>query len=83
MVALTSRINHEFINTDEFLAKKNLKRLNIDPRNIVNGWAIDFCAMHYGNNHRAGRKNGRLYDEKRFQITVSSEVMASLLFQTT
>jgi formate--tetrahydrofolate ligase len=32
MVALTSRMQHEFNYTDEQLAKKGLKRLNIDPR---------------------------------------------------
>jgi formate--tetrahydrofolate ligase len=32
MVALTSRMQHEFNYTDEQLAKRNLKRLNIDPR---------------------------------------------------
>jgi formate--tetrahydrofolate ligase len=45
MVAVTSRLQHEFINTDEFLAKRNLKRLNIDPRNVEMRWIIDFCAQ--------------------------------------
>ena len=37
MVALTSRLQHEFNYGDVTLTKKNLKRLNIDPRNLAMG----------------------------------------------
>ena len=45
MVALTSRLQHEFNYTDEVLSKKKLKRLNIDPRNIAIKWTMDYCAQ--------------------------------------
>ncbi|MBD3308868.1 formate--tetrahydrofolate ligase, partial [candidate division KSB3 bacterium] len=45
MVAVTSRMQHEFNYSDAFLQKKNLKRLNIDPRNPAMLWAVDFCAQ--------------------------------------
>ena len=45
MVAVTSRLQHEFNNSDEFLAKRKLKRLNIDPRNVEMKWCMDFCAQ--------------------------------------
>ena len=45
MVALTSRMQHEFNYSDEVLQEKNLQRLNIDPRNTAINWAIDFCAQ--------------------------------------
>lgn len=79
MVALTSRIQHEFNYSDAFLQKKNLKRLNINPRNIAMGWAMDFCAqalreMIIG----IGGKMDGFMMKSGFQITVSSEVMAIL-----
>ena len=45
MVALTSRIQHEFNYNDEELAKRDLKRLNIDPDRIELKWIMDFCAQ--------------------------------------
>ncbi len=45
MVAMNSRMQHEFNYNDEQLAKRNLKRLNMDPRNIEMGWILDFCAQ--------------------------------------
>jgi formate--tetrahydrofolate ligase len=45
MVALTSRMQHEFNYGDKTLEKKNLKRLDINPKNVSIGWAIDFCAQ--------------------------------------
>jgi len=79
MVALTSRMQHEFNYGDDVLAKKKLKRLNIDPRNIAMGWAMDFCAqalreMVIG----IGGKMDGFMMRSGFQITVSSEVMAIL-----
>jgi formate--tetrahydrofolate ligase len=79
MVALTSRLQHEFNYADEFLAKRNLKRLDIDPRNLAMGWTIDFSAqalreMLIG---LGGKMDGFMM-KSGFQITVSSEVMAIL-----
>ena len=79
MVAMTSRVQHEFNYGDITLGKKNLKRLNIDPRNPAIGWAIDFSAqalreiiMGIG-----GKMDGFMM-KSGFQITVSSELMAIL-----
>lgn len=79
MVALTSRMHHEAINTDEFLLKRNLKRLNIDPHRVTVGWAMDFCAqaLRHIVIGLGGEKNG-VTMESHFQITVSSELMAIL-----
>jgi formate--tetrahydrofolate ligase len=79
MVALTSRIQHEFINTDEFLAKRNLKRLDIDPRNIEMNWVIDFCAQALRDIiiGLGGKMDGFMM-KSGFAITVSSEIMAIL-----
>ena len=79
MVATTARLQHEFINTDEFLAKRGLKRLNIDPRNLNIKWAIDFAAQALRRIiiGMGGKMDGFLM-ESGFQLTVSSEVMAIL-----
>lgn len=79
MVALTSRMQHEFNYTDEVLAKKNLRRLNIDPRNPAMGWAIDFCAQALRDIiiGIGGKMDGFMM-KSGFQITVSSEIMAIL-----
>src|SRR4030042_2029513 len=45
MVALNSRMPHESNYTDEQLAKRGLKRLDVDPKNVEMGWIIDFCAQ--------------------------------------
>src|SRR5512136_570257 len=45
MVALNARMQHEANYTDEQLAKRNLPRLDIDPKNVEMGWVIDFCAQ--------------------------------------
>jgi formate--tetrahydrofolate ligase len=79
MVALTSRMQHEFNYNDEQLAKRKLKRLNIDPHNVEMKWIIDFCAqslreMVIG---MGGKSNG-LMMKSGFAIAVSSEVMAIL-----
>jgi len=83
MVALTSRLQHEFNYGDKFLANKNLKRLNIDPRNTAMGWAIDFCAQALREIiiGIGGKMDGFMM-ESGFQITVSSEVMAILAVAT-
>lgn len=79
MVALTSRIQHEFNSTDAFLERSGLKRLNIDPRNVEMKWIIDFCAQALRNIiiGLGGRKDGFMMNSN-FAIAVSSEVMAIL-----
>jgi formate--tetrahydrofolate ligase len=79
MVALTSRMQHEFNYNDDQLAKRNLKRLNIDPRNIEMKWIIDFCAQSLRNIiiGLGGKTDGFMMNSG-FAIAVSSEVMAIL-----
>jgi len=79
MVALTSRLQHEFNYKDDVLAKKNLKRLDIDPRNPAMGWAIDFSAQSLRDIviGIGGKMDGFMM-RSSFQITVSSEIMAIL-----
>ena len=79
MVALTARIQHEANYDDAELALKKLRRLNIDPHNIQVAWIIDFCAqalrkMVIG----IGSKMDGFMMESRFDIAVSSEIMAIL-----
>lgn len=83
MVAATSRLMHEFNYTDEQLAKRNLKRLNIDPKNFEMGWIIDFCAQALRNIiiGIGGKMDGFMMASK-FGIAVSSEVMAILSITT-
>jgi formate--tetrahydrofolate ligase len=83
MVAVTSRLQHEFINTDEFLAKRNLKRLNIDPRNVEMKWVMDFCAQALRDIviGIGGKMDGFMM-RSGFAIAVSSEVMAILAMFT-
>jgi len=79
MVALTSRMQHEFNYNDEQLAKRKLKRLNIDPHNVEMKWIIDFCAQSLREIviGMGGKSNG-LMMKSSFAIAVSSEVMAIL-----
>jgi formate--tetrahydrofolate ligase len=79
MVALTSRMQHEFNYDDEQLAKRKLKRLNINPKNVEMGWIIDFCAQALRNIiiGIGGKMDGFMMPS-RFAIAVSSEVMAIL-----
>jgi len=83
MVALTSRLQHEFNYGDDVLARKNLKRLDIDPRNIAMMWAMDFCAQALREIvvGIGGKMDGFML-KSGFQITVSSEVMAILAVAT-
>jgi len=79
MVALTARLQHEFNYNDKILAKKGLKRLNIDPKNIAMGWAIDFSAQALREIIIGlGGKMDGFTMLSGFQITVSSELMAIL-----
>ncbi|MCC7212967.1 MAG: formate--tetrahydrofolate ligase [Candidatus Brocadia sp.] len=79
MVALTSRIQHEFNYDDERLAKSNLKRLDIDTDRIEIKWIIDFCAQALRKIivGIGGRMDGFMM-ESGFAIAVSSEIMAIL-----
>ncbi|MDH4266986.1 MAG: formate--tetrahydrofolate ligase [Deltaproteobacteria bacterium] len=79
MVALNSRMQHEANYTDEQLAKRGLKRLDIDPKNVEMGWIIDFCAQGLRNIIMGigGKMDGFLMPS-RFGIAVSSELMAIL-----
>ncbi len=79
MVALTARMQHERNYDDEKLAKRNLKRLDIDPDQVHMKWVIDFCAqaLRHIEIGQGGKMDG--YPMKSgFTITVSSEVMAIL-----
>jgi formate--tetrahydrofolate ligase len=79
MVALTARMQHEFNYTDEELAKRGLRRLDIDPRNVQMGWIMDFCAQALRKIIIGlGTKQDGFMMESRFDIAVSSEVMAIL-----
>jgi formate--tetrahydrofolate ligase len=79
MVALTSRIQHEFNYDDETLASKNLKRLNIDPRNVQMKWVMDFCAQALRDIIIGiGDRMDGFMMRSGFAISVSSEVMAIL-----
>lgn len=79
MVALNARMQHERNYDDAELAKRNLKRLDIDPNNVQIGWVIDFCAQGLRNiiMGLGGKMDGYLM-QSRFGITVSSELMAIL-----
>jgi formyltetrahydrofolate synthetase len=79
MVAVTSRLQHEFNYSDNFLNKIGLKRLNIDPRNVEMKWIMDFCAQALRNIVIGiGGKMDGLMMESGFAIAVSSEIMAIL-----
>jgi formate--tetrahydrofolate ligase len=79
MVALTARMQHERNYSDAELAKRNLKRLDVDPKNVQMGWIMDFCAQSLRNMviGLGGKMDGYLM-QSRFDIAVSSEVMAIL-----
>ncbi len=79
MVALTARMQHERNYDDAELAKRNLRRLNVDPTRVEMGWIMDFCAQSLRNIiiGIGGRMDGFLMQSK-FGIAVSSELMAML-----
>ncbi|MHC4645975.1 MAG: formate--tetrahydrofolate ligase [Planctomycetota bacterium] len=79
MVALTARMQHERNYDDEKLAKRNLRRLDIDPEQVQMRWVMDFCAQALRNITigKGGKMDG--YEmESGFAISVSSELMAIL-----
>ncbi len=79
MVALTSRMQHERNYDDAELAKRNLRRLDIDPTRVEFPWVIDFCAQSLRNIiiGIGGKMDGFLMQSK-FVIAVASEIMAIL-----
>lgn len=80
MVALTARMQHERNYTDEQLAKRSqMRRLDVDPTRVEMGWVMDFCAQSLRNIiiGLGGRMDGFAMQSK-FDITVSSELMAIL-----
>ncbi len=83
MVALTSRMQHEFNYSDERLAKSNIKRLDIDSEQVFFKWAMDFCAQSLRNIviGKGGKMDG-FEMNSGFQISVSSELMAILSVST-
>jgi formate--tetrahydrofolate ligase len=83
MVALTARMQHERNYDDEELAKRELRRLNIDPTRVEMGWIMDFCAQSLRNIviGLGGRMDGYTMQSK-FGIAVSSELMAMLAIVT-
>ena len=80
MTALNARMQHERNYDDEALAKRGLKRLDIDPARVEMGWVIDFCAQCL-RKIRVGLGGGKMdgfETDSRFAIAVSSELMAIL-----
>jgi len=79
MTALTSRMQHERNYSDSELAKRNLRRLSVDSKNVQMGWVIDFCAQTLRNIIIGlGGKMDGFTMQSRFDIAVSSEIMAIL-----
>lgn len=79
MVALNARMQHEYNYDDATLAKRGLKRLDIDVNRVQFNWVIDFAAQCLRNIviGIGGRMDGFTMSS-RFAITVSSELMAIL-----
>ena len=80
MIALMSRLQHEYNHDDAWLAARKIdRRLNIDPERIQLRWAMDFCAQMLRNITvgQGGPLDG-FEMPSGFYITVASEVMAIL-----
>jgi formyltetrahydrofolate synthetase len=79
MVALTARMQHESNYTDEQLARRGLKRLDIHPKSVEFKWIMDFCAQSLRNiNLGLGGRMDGFTMQSGFNIAVSSEIMAIL-----
>ena len=79
MVALTSRLQHEFNYDDATLARRGLTRLDIDPHRVAMQWVMDFSAQALRQIVIGlGEKMDGFTMRSGFAITVSSEVMAIL-----
>src|SRR5450756_2066107 len=72
-------MQHERNYDDAELAKRKLRRLDIDPTNVEMGWIMDFCAQSLRNIviGLGGKLDGFTMQSK-FGIAVSSELMAIL-----
>jgi formyltetrahydrofolate synthetase len=80
MVALNARMQHERNYSDEELAQRGLKRLDVDPERVEFGWVLDFCAQCL-RTIRIGMgttKNDGFEMNSKFGIAVGSELMAIL-----
>ncbi|MEG1500887.1 MAG: formate--tetrahydrofolate ligase, partial [Clostridiales bacterium] len=79
MVALNARMQHEYNYDDQILAKKNLRRLDIDAKRVEFGWVLDFSAQCLRDIiiGVGGKKNGFMMNS-HVAITVSSELMSIL-----
>ena len=83
MVALTARLQHERNYSDARLARSRLKRLDIEPSKVEMGWVMDFCAQALRNIIVGlGGKSDGYTMQSRFDIAVSSEIMAILSVAT-
>jgi formyltetrahydrofolate synthetase len=80
MVALTARMQHERNYDDRKLnTLSGMKRLDIDPTRVEMGWVMDFCAQSLRNIIiGVGGKMDGFTMQSKFQIAVSSELMALL-----
>ncbi|MCX5997103.1 MAG: formate--tetrahydrofolate ligase [Chloroflexi bacterium] len=80
MVAVTARMQHERNYDDRKLDMlSGMKRLDIDPTRIEMGWVMDFCAQSLRNIIIGiGSKMDGYTMQSKFQIAVSSELMALL-----
>ncbi len=83
MVALTARMQHERNYDDaKILALSGYPKLNIDPTRVASGWVMDFCCQALRNIviglDAGGGKGDGFMMQSRFDIAVSSEVMAIL-----
>jgi methylenetetrahydrofolate dehydrogenase (NADP+)/methenyltetrahydrofolate cyclohydrolase/formyltetrahydrofolate synthetase len=88
--ALDTRMYHESRQTDEGLAKRGLKRLDIDPETITWRRVVDICDRSL-REIRIGYNDDKLQDgspspvfprRTGFDITVASEIMAILALAT-
>lgn len=79
MVALNARMQHEANYNDAELGRRNLRRLDIDPKNVEMGWVLDFAAQGLRNiiMGLGGKQDGFMMHSK-FGIAVGSELMAIL-----
>ena len=74
MVALNARMQHERNNNDEWLAKKGLKRLDIDPKYTQNDFAEEVARIYGFNNipstmmEDSGTKSGGLTPEQALSL---------------
>ncbi len=79
MLALNARMQHEYNYSDEVLAQKNLRRLDIDAKRVAFNFVMDFSAQCLRNIIIGmGGRNDGFTMSSHFAITVSSELMAIL-----